>query len=49
VIPKPTLSTAVPNWGIGDSIYLERRVLHIVGRTDDDADRPPVLIVEEEH
>jgi hypothetical protein len=21
MIPKPTLSAAVPNWGIGDSIY----------------------------
>ena len=44
----PTLNAAVPNWGIGDSIYLGRKVLRVVGRRDDDADQPPVLIVEQE-
>jgi hypothetical protein len=43
----PTLSAAVPNWSAGDSIYLGHRTLRVVGRRDDDADAPPVLIVKE--
>jgi hypothetical protein len=41
-----TLSAVVPNWRPGDSIYLGRRTLRVVGVRDDDADQPPVLIVE---
>ena len=37
---------AVPNWRSGDTICLGRRTLRVVGRRDDEADRPPVLIVE---
>ena len=45
---KPsTLSSAVPNWKAGDSIPLGRRTLRVVGVRDNDADQPPVLIVEE--
>jgi hypothetical protein len=40
-----TLESAVPSWCPGDSIYLGRRTLCVVGVRDDDAD--PVLIVEE--
>ena len=42
-----TLEAVVPNWQAGDSIYLGRRTLRVVGTRDDDADQPPVLIVEE--
>jgi hypothetical protein len=43
-----TLSSAVPDWSEGDTIHLGRRVLRVVGKRDDDADQPPVLIVEDE-
>jgi hypothetical protein len=43
----PTLSSAVPNWRAGDTIPLGRRTLRVVGIRDDDADQPPVLIVED--
>jgi len=41
------LESAVPNWKSGDSIYLGKRTLRVVGMRDDDADQPPVLIVED--
>jgi hypothetical protein len=43
----PTLSAAVPNWEAGDCIYLGPRTLRVVGKRAEDADSPPVLIVEE--
>lgn len=43
----PTLSAAIPNWDVGDMIYLGHRTLRVVGRRDDDAEQPPVLVVEE--
>ena len=44
----PTLTSAVPNWGPGDTIPLgRRRALRVVAVRDDDADQPPVLIVED--
>jgi hypothetical protein len=43
----PTLSAAVPNWKPGDMIPLGGRTLRVVGKRDDEADEPPVLIVEE--
>jgi hypothetical protein len=42
-----TLETIVPNWKAGDSIHLGHRTLRVVAIPDDDADQPPVLIVEE--
>ena len=42
-----TLSTAVPNWSPGDTIPLGRRTLCVVRIRDDDADQPPVLVVED--
>lgn len=42
-----TLESAVPNWKAGDSIYLGSRTLRVVGIRDDDADQPPILIVEQ--
>lgn len=43
----PTLSSAVPDWGIGHTIHLGKRTLRVVGKRDDDADQAPVLVVEE--
>jgi hypothetical protein len=43
----PTLSSAVPDWRPGHEIPLGGKTLRVVGRRDDDADQPPVLIVEE--
>jgi hypothetical protein len=44
-----TLSAAVPNWREGDTIPLGKRTLRVIGRRDDEADEPPVLIVEQVH
>jgi hypothetical protein len=43
----PKLDSAVPNWRAGDTIPLGGRTLRVVGVRDDDADQPPVLIVED--
>ena len=43
----PTLSVAVPNMRVGDLIPLGARSLIVVGEQDEDADAPPVLVVEE--
>ena len=43
----PTLSSAVPDWRPGHTIPLGGKTLRVVGMRDDDADQPPVLIVEE--
>jgi hypothetical protein len=42
-----TLTSAVPNWSAGDTIPLGGRMLRVVGVRDDDADQPPVLVVED--
>jgi hypothetical protein len=44
----PTLSAAVPNWKLGDTIPLGGRTLRVVGKRDEDADQSPVLVVLEE-
>jgi hypothetical protein len=45
--PK-TFKTAVPNWSPGDTIPLgQGKVLRVVAIRDDDADRPPTLVVED--
>jgi hypothetical protein len=44
----PTLTSAVPNWSSGDTIPLRAgRTLRVVDVRDDDADKPPVLVVED--
>lgn len=43
----PTLSAARPDWAVGDCIYFGRRTLRVVDRRDDDAEQPPVLVVED--
>jgi hypothetical protein len=40
------LNAAVPNWRVGDEIPLGNRALRVIGKRDDDADQPPVLVVE---
>ena len=42
----PTHSGAVSNIKPGDEIPLGRRSLRVIDRRDDDADQPPVLVVE---
>jgi hypothetical protein len=42
-----TLESAVPNWAAGDVISLGGRQLRVIGKRDDNADQPPVLIVED--
>jgi hypothetical protein len=39
-------SSAVPNWGPGETIHFGRETLRVVAARDDDADSPPVLVVE---
>lgn len=41
------LRAAVPNWRAGDTIHLGKRSLRVVALRDEDADSPPVLIVEQ--
>jgi hypothetical protein len=43
----PTLTSAVPSWRAGDTIPLGRNRTLRVDIRDDDADRPPVLVVED--
>jgi hypothetical protein len=43
----PSLASAVPNWRSGDEIPLGKRTLRVVRVRDDDADQPPVLVVED--
>jgi hypothetical protein len=44
----PEFATTVLGWKEGDTISLSRdRTLRVLGVRDDDADRPPVLIVED--
>lgn len=43
----PSFRAAVPNWRAGDTIHLPHRTLRVVRVRGDDADQPPVLVVEE--
>jgi hypothetical protein len=43
----PTLHTAAPNWRPGDTIPLGRSTPRVLAIRDDDADAPPVLVVED--
>jgi hypothetical protein len=44
----PTLKSTLPNWRPGDEIPLgPDRSLRVVAVRDDDADQPPVLVVED--
>jgi hypothetical protein len=43
----PQLTSVVPNWSAGDTIHLGKRTLRVIGKRDDHADQPPVLVVED--
>jgi hypothetical protein len=44
----PSISTAVTDWRPGDTIPLgAKKSLRVVRLRDDDADQPPVLVVED--
>jgi hypothetical protein len=44
----PTLTSAVPNWSSGDMIPLgSAKTLRAVAVRDDDAEQPPILVVED--
>jgi hypothetical protein len=43
----PTLSVAVPDWPDGSLIHVGKRTLRVIGRRNDNADQPPVLVVED--
>ena len=44
----PTLTSAVPNFRAGNTIPIRAgRTLRVVDVRDDDADQPPVLVVED--
>ena len=42
-----TLTSAVPDWHAGDAIPLGGRTPVVIAIRDDDADQPPVLVVED--
>jgi hypothetical protein len=42
-----TVSVAVPNMLVGDTIPVGQTMLRVVGKRDDDADQPPVPVVED--
>ena len=43
----PSFKTTVMVWQPGDPIHLGRRTLQVVRVRDDDADQPPVLVVQD--
>jgi hypothetical protein len=42
-----SFSSAVPNWAPGETIHFGHRTVRVAGVRDDDADSPPVLVVED--
>jgi hypothetical protein len=42
-----SFSSAVPNWAPGETIHFGHRTVRVVGVRDDDADQPPVLVIED--
>jgi hypothetical protein len=43
----PTLTSAVPNWRSGDTIPLGQKTLRVLRVRDEDAEQPPILVVED--
>jgi hypothetical protein len=43
----PTLASAVSDWRVGDEIPLGHRSLRVVAVRDENADQPPLLVVED--
>jgi hypothetical protein len=46
-VDPPSFSGARPDWPTGSCIYFGGRTLRVIGRRDDDADQPPILVVED--
>jgi hypothetical protein len=46
-IEPASITIAVPNMRPGDSIPMGQKTLRVVRIRDDDADQPPVLVVED--
>ena len=46
-IEPASITIAVPNMREGDSIPMGHKTLRVVRIRDDDADQPPVLVVED--
>ena len=44
--PPTFRSSEGVTWAAGDTIYVGRRTLRVVAIQDDDADQPPVMVVE---
>jgi hypothetical protein len=42
-----SLSSAAPNWAPGQTMHFGRRTFRVIAVRDDDADSPPVLVVED--
>jgi hypothetical protein len=42
-----SFSSAVPNWAPGHTIHFGHKTMRVVGVRDDDADSPPVLVIED--
>jgi hypothetical protein len=42
-----SLSSAIPNWGPGEMIYLGHKTLRVVSRRDEEEEQTPVLVVED--
>jgi hypothetical protein len=41
-----SFSSAAPNWAPGMTIHFGHKTVRVVAVRDDDADQPPVLVVE---
>jgi hypothetical protein len=47
-LAEPTsVTSAVPNWAPGETIHFGHKRVRVVAVRDDDADSPPVLVVED--
>jgi hypothetical protein len=42
-----SFSSAVPNWAPGETIHFGHRTVRVIGVRDNDADQPPVLVIED--
>jgi hypothetical protein len=42
-----SFSSAVPNWAPGETIHFGHRTVRVVAVRNDDADQPPVLVIED--
>jgi hypothetical protein len=43
----PTFEASRPDWPVGTEVITRERRLRVIGQREDDADQPPVLVVED--